>query len=241
MNTLYKVLAREGFACHGGYGKWYLPENGEPGKWMSVIENIKPCVRGYHLCNGETQLLAWLGETIYKAEYRGKIVQRMDKIVVSEARLLGQCKHWTDRTARLFAADCANRALYIYERKYHYDKRPRNAIETARMFAEGKATKKEMIVAGDAALFSSRCAGYDATIDASGNAVWSAVWFAARNAAASAVKCTTTDAARSTAKNAIMAVSCDIANDADSDRIVNVERKWQTTLLARIIRGEIYN
>ena len=44
---------------------------------------------------------------------------------------------------RLFACDCAEQVLPIYEKDYPHDKRPRKAVETARLFAEGKATQKE--------------------------------------------------------------------------------------------------
>ena len=56
-----------------------------------------------------------------------------------------------DRELRLFACDCANHVLYIFERQRPNDKRPREAIEVARRFADGKATKKELAAAGAAA------------------------------------------------------------------------------------------
>lgn len=55
-----------------------------------------------------------------------------------------------DRELRLFACDCAERVLHIYERD-NTSKAPRQAIEVARRFANGKATKKELDAAGDAA------------------------------------------------------------------------------------------
>ncbi len=67
----YKVLGKGGISCNGGTGKWNLPQNGQPGKWMTKIENIKPCCSGYHLCRAE-DLIDWLNEQIYEAEGRGK-------------------------------------------------------------------------------------------------------------------------------------------------------------------------
>jgi hypothetical protein len=49
-----------------------------------------------------------------------------------------------DKLARLFACDCAERVLPIFEKYYPKDNRPRVAIETARKFVVGKATQKEL-------------------------------------------------------------------------------------------------
>jgi len=50
----------------------------------------------------------------------------------------------SDRIARVFACDCAERVLPLFEKRYPNDKRPRHAIKTARLFAEGKASKSEL-------------------------------------------------------------------------------------------------
>jgi len=42
-----------------------------------------------------------------------------------------------------FAADCAEHVLPIFEDKYPRDKRPREAIDVRRLFADGKATKEQ--------------------------------------------------------------------------------------------------
>ncbi|MGD0663330.1 MAG: ankyrin repeat domain-containing protein [Syntrophorhabdales bacterium] len=51
---------------------------------------------------------------------------------------------------RSFACDCAEKVLVCFENQHPTDKRPRLAIETARRFAQGKATKEELAVAMDA-------------------------------------------------------------------------------------------
>ena len=53
-----------------------------------------------------------------------------------------------EKEIRLFACDCAERVLPIYEKQYPDDQRPRQAIETARRFAIGKATPEELHAAG---------------------------------------------------------------------------------------------
>ena len=52
---------------------------------------------------------------------------------------------------RHLAADCAERVLHIFEIEYPEDKRPREAIQAARDFADGKITKDEMAAAASAA------------------------------------------------------------------------------------------
>jgi len=44
----------------------------------------------------------------------------------------------------LFVADCAERALPFFERKWVYEKRPRKAIQMRRLFARGEATEEQL-------------------------------------------------------------------------------------------------
>ncbi len=170
----YKSLGKGGIACNGGTGKWNLPENGNSGEWMPKIDNIKPCLRGYHLCR-EEDLLEWLNEEIYEAEGRGKFIRHENnKDVFHEARLLRKLDTWNEKTARLFAADCAEHVLPIFEKFFPNDNRPRLAIQAARDFANGKI---------DAASWDAARA---ASWDAAGAAFWEtarvASWDAARAA-----------------------------------------------------------
>ena len=73
---------------------------------------------------------------------------------------------------RLFACDCAEQALPIFEKVYPDDKRPRKAVETARLFAEGKATQKELDAARYAAGTAARTAAWYAARAAAGAAAW---------------------------------------------------------------------
>lgn len=123
---------------------------------MPKIENIEPCERGYHLCEGESQLVEWLGPSIWEAEWRGDRIDAGDKIVVSEARLVRKLDTWNDRTARLFACDCAERVLSIFESKYPGDSRPRTVIEVSRRFAVGDASRAELDAARGAAWAAAR-------------------------------------------------------------------------------------
>lgn len=204
----YKVLGKNGKACHGGSGSWHLPKNGKPGKWMPKIENIEPCVRGYHLCEA-VDLLEWLNEEIYEAEGRGKSIRHDNKTVFEQARLIRKINAWNEKTARLFACECAERVLPIFERERPDDDRPRKVIEAARKYADGLISKEEI----DAA----RAAARGAAWDAAGAAAWAAARGAARDAARDAAWAAAWAAARAAARAA--------------------EKKWQTERLMKVLRG----
>jgi len=60
-------------------------------------------------------------------------------------------KEPADREIRLFACDCAERVLHLFEAEYPEDSRPRQAIETSRKFANGEAPIEELAAARAAA------------------------------------------------------------------------------------------
>ncbi len=225
----YKVLGKGGVACNGGSGKWHLPlpSENEPGEWMPKIENIIPCQRGYHLCRRE-DLIVWLNAEIYEAEGKGTFIRHDDnKDVFQQARLISKMDNWNERTARLFAADCAYRVLPIFEKRYPNDNRPRKAIQAARDFANGLVTA----AASDAA--------WDAAWDAASDAARAAAEYAARAAARAAAEYAARAAARATAEYAARAAAraaaeyaaSDAERDAAWDAASDAERKWQTERL----------
>jgi hypothetical protein len=201
---LFKVLGKGRTPCHGGDGKW--PRRGV---WRKVDGPLVLCERGLHLCR-ESDLVLWLGQEIWEAEYEGERIDAEDKIVVRKARLVRKLESWDERTARLFACDCAERVLPIYEKRYPDDKRSRVAIETARRYADGKATREER----------------DAARDAAGAAAGAAAWAAAGAAA--------WDAARDAAWAAAWAA----AGAAAWDAAWAAERKWQTARLIEYLYPE---
>lgn len=161
---LFKVLGADRTAFHGGSGQWHAR------KWMPPIGGVELCVRGYHLCR-QSDLLCWLGPEIWEATYRGERVDGSDKVVVSEARLIRQLP-WNERTARLFAADCAESALQYAD--------PATAtvmeatIEAVRRFARGDATASDLSAAWSAARSAARSAAGSAAGSAARSAAWSA-------------------------------------------------------------------
>lgn len=128
--------------------RWPMP-NGQPGEWTPAISDLRPCESGYHLCR-KGDLVVWLGPEIYEAEARGALIEATDKIVCESARLIRKVESWNERTARLFAADCAERVLPLFEKFQPNDDMPRKAIEAARAFARGEITAAAWAAAGDA-------------------------------------------------------------------------------------------
>ena len=109
------------------------------------------------------------------------------------------------RTWRLFACECAERVLPIFEREFPGDQRPRLAIVAARRRAEGEITDDEL---ADAWADAWDAAGPHVSAEASAAAV-----------AASGHACAASRAASKAARDA--------AGDA--------EREWQTTRLREIL------
>ena len=109
MTTYYKVLGPGRTACHGGTGTWP-----EPGGWLEVKGEVIPCRNGLHLTDLD-HLIDWLGPEIWEAEVHpaATVIEHGDKIAVSKARLVRRLDAWDDRTARLFAADCAEHVLHL--------------------------------------------------------------------------------------------------------------------------------
>lgn len=218
---LYKVLGAGGVCCNGGKGTWSLPTKNDdgtwtPGEWIPAIKgNLVEYENGYHLCR-DGQVMELLNDELYEAERRGEMVEADGAVVVREARLLRRFEGWNKRTARLFACDCAERVLPIFERGSCYDMRPRKAIAVARRYANGEASDTELAAvraaAGDAAC-EAVCAAAHAAARAASEAarddVWDAVWAASGAAARAAAK----DAARAAAWDAV----CDAAWDAEQD------------------------
>jgi len=222
----YKVLDKHGCSCHGGDAEWSLPQRNEdgswtPGEWMPPVKGeLVPCLNGYHVVSIE-QLPMWLGERIFEVEVGDEIVHADDKSVVRTCRLTRECTGWNERTARLFACDCAERVLPLYE-AYYDDDSPRKAIEVARRYAEGTATREELAASRAAARYAAWAAEEAAAEAAARAAAWAAAeaaaWAASRAAARYAAWAAEEAAARAASR---------AARDA--------ERNWQIERLGEIL------
>jgi len=221
---LYKVLDGRK-SCNGGNGKWRI------GRWMRPIKGeLVPCENGYHLCRRE-DLIHWLGPNIFIAEHRGDIVECNEKVVVREARITKELTTWNERTARLFAADCAEHVLHLYE-KDNDSKAPAHAIQAARDYTNGLITLDELAAAWAAAR-AARAAG------AAADAAWAAARAAWVAAGATTAAWAAAGAARAAAGVAAGAAAGSAARVGAWSAARSAEHGWQTERLFQYLNGEV--
>jgi len=127
------------------------------------IMSFNPCYDPKELCKIDTKKSLTIPEFI--TQYRDKVKNKEDIIWV-----VCRNEYMTDKDLRLFAVWCAREALKLVDA----DPRSIEACDVAERFANGEATKEELIAAGDAA-------------GAAGDAAW-ATARAARDAARGAAR-----------------------------------------------------
>ena len=194
--TLYKWTDAEGKTW--GDFQWPLPHDGKPGDWVPALEGeIIPCERGYHVCKTQ-DLIWWINARLFEVQCQGDQVRQegheSKNVFRGPCRLVREIECWNERTARLFACDCAERILPIYEKARPGDGRVRDCIATVRRYADGTATERELAAAGAAAGVATEAvagaaagaAAGVATEAAAGAAAWAAAGAAARAAAGAA-------------------------------------------------------
>ena len=231
----YKILIK-GKSCHGGDSTWFLPKGKRPGKWMPKIEGeLKLCEHGYHLVKAE-EILEWVKEDcqIFEVEPKGKVTYDGSKGVCRSARLLKQL-NWNDKIARLFACDCAERVLPIFEKNYPDDKRPRVAIETVRRYVNGLSGEEELAAAEAAARAAETAAR------AAAGATETAAWAAAEAAAGAAARAAETAAWAAEAARAAAwaAEAARAAAWAAAEVAWAAEKKWQVKRLLQYLNGKV--
>jgi len=222
---------------HGRHGQWP-----EPGVWTDRVANPAVCVRGWHACPDTAGLLDWLDETVWLAELDGLIVAEFDgptsgKLAAQRARLVRRLPY----EPRVFAADCAERVLPIFEAAYPDDPRLREAIAAARSGDPARVTAAwgaAAVAAEDAAedaaeavaqaAAAARTAAWAAAGDAAGAAAGAAAWTAAWAAAGAAV-------AAAAAGDAAMDAAGDAAGAAAGTAAMVAERAWQAQHLAEML------
>lgn len=220
---LWKVLDKDRKPHLGGSGQWP-----EPGTWLEVAGEPVPCQNGLHLCR-RSDLPSWLGPVIWEAEYEGESIDHDDNLVVRRARLAQRVDTWTERTARLLACDCADRALV---RANVTDPKPLKVVRVARLYADGQATFAEMAAARAASRNTVRNAAWyaawytawwyaacDAAQDAAGYAAWDTSWDGA--AARAAARYAAGDTSRSVARAAIRAAAGAAERAWQADRLMH--------------------
>jgi len=221
MTTIYyKLVGLAGEALYGK-GTWDLPKNGRPGKPWRVRGPLEYYKNGIHAVRRE-HLVKWLGPRIFTFQYVGdEILEADDKVLGREGFLMREFEAWNERSARLFAADCAERVLHFFEAKHPNDMRPREAIEAARQFARGEIDAAALLMA------------------------WVAAWVAAWEAAESTVGVSARSAARAVARSAVGLAAWDTAQSTArgaaqlAAESAAAERAWQTERLFDYLEGRI--
>ena len=150
-----------------------IPGDGYEGEWLDngelevrVAPDVSDCVK--------SELEAYIRKT-YKT--RQKMIDKLIIYYLATGVLPDRFYEHSkldDRKLRLFACDCAERALPFFEKSYPNDKRPRISIEMARKFANGEVTNEEMTAAWAAAEVAAEVAAWDAARDAARAAAWDA-------------------------------------------------------------------
>ena len=144
----YHFLTADMTAGQGSEGPWAV------GEQRYIEGEIIPCERGYHSSPSLWQALTYApGPIACLVEIPRKGTKReFDKAASPSRKLLAAVNIESD--LRLFAADCAEHVLWIYERDYPNDARPRQAIAATRAYAAGEI--------GDAAWAAAQAAAWAA-------------------------------------------------------------------------------
>jgi hypothetical protein len=169
----YKYFQLNGSGAYGN-GRFDLPKPGEVGEWLPEVKAVM-CQSGYHFVKRD-DLLYHMSDTLCEVEVAAPYLYKDHKGCASSIRILRIVDTWNECTARLFACDCAERVLPIFERKYPDDKRVHNCIRIARGFAYGEVTEDELNAAADAANAAAYAANaaYAAAADAAYAAAYAA-------------------------------------------------------------------
>ena len=144
----YKFLTDDNKGKYSGFNfTGYLPRGNKPGKWLPKVKgDLVSCKKGYHAC-GPDNVTEWIDVQMFEVEYSDEPVVHGDKVYGRSIRFVRKMEGWNEKTARLFACDCADRALHLVRNP---DKRSVNAVAVSRRYANGAATKKELDAARDA-------------------------------------------------------------------------------------------
>ncbi len=157
MIKAYHFLQANLTAGFGDEKPWEIGET----RTIAEPSKIAVCKYGYHSSPTLWDALNYApGPMACLVEISQPVESDENKSVSAKRKLIKAVN--IDRELRLFACDCAERVLYIFEREHPNDKRPRAAIEVSRRFADGKATMTELAAARAAARAAAWAAAWDA-------------------------------------------------------------------------------
>lgn len=129
---------------------WCGPyEPGRPwttGETRHIAGKIVPCKNGYHASPSAFDALVYApGPILCYVELKGEITSHnypTPKWAASSRTLLEA--HDVTKELRLFAADCAERVLPLWEEAFPDNGLPRRAIKMVRNYADGTATDEDL-------------------------------------------------------------------------------------------------
>lgn len=124
---------------------------------LNKIKSHSPCEGGWN------NLLTHLGKTEADDEVL-ELRTILESNGVQDTVWAFRAVEGKEKEIRLFAADCAELVLPIYEKEYPNDDRPRKTIQASRDYANGLISKEELAAA--------RAAARDAARDA----MWADAW-----------------------------------------------------------------
>ena len=110
----------------------------------------------------------------------------------------------SDRKLRLFACACARQSRHLLD-----DQRSRTAVEVAEKYADGLATKEELVAARNATENATENTAWDTAWDTA----WYTAWYTAWSAALAAARDAARDAARAAARDAARAKQANLLRD----------------------------
>jgi len=147
-------------AGHGSEPPWAVGEK----RVIPSLLRIAPCQTGYHSSPTLFDALFYApGNVACLVEIDDDAIAHgapVDKYASRSRKLLSAVN--IERELRLFTADCAENVLYLFEQMYPYDKRPREAIQAARDYAEGRITKEHATNAAFNAAYAATYAAFNA-------------------------------------------------------------------------------
>ena len=193
MKTRWKFLNKNGRKIVSNHGDtvWRI------GEWQHCDGEIKACHNGFHCSKKIYEAFSYVkGNVLAKVEVKGIHDDEGDKSAYSDMRIIEAYK-WTKKDSVALAIFSAELCLDKFEKSYPDDKRPREAIDAARVvLAHDTAKNRSAARSAESAARSAESAAWSA---------WSA-WSAAKSAAwsaESAAKSAAKSAARSAAESAV--------------------------------------
>ena len=124
------------------------------GEWVKYDGELKLCNGGLHACFNPTDSLDNIyGSRWFLAETRGIILEDENKFCATEMRLV---KEIPLKVIQLFAVDCAEHVLPIYEKIYPNDDNVSLCIKMTRAFIENPTEENHRKM--DAAAWAARAA-----------------------------------------------------------------------------------